>query len=47
MLGDDEAEYPVAIVTGTAADLGWWLTGRPAPETLSCSHGELPEIGAW
>ena len=36
-----------AVVTGPAADLGWWLTGRPAPETLSCSRGELPEIGAW
>jgi maleylpyruvate isomerase len=35
------------VVTGPAADLGWWLTGRPAPETLSCSRGELPEIGAW
>ena len=30
-----------------AADLGWWLTGRPAPETLSCSRGELPEIEGW
>jgi maleylpyruvate isomerase len=47
VLGDGEAEYPVVIVTGTAADLGWWLTGRPAPESLSCSHGELPQIGAW
>jgi maleylpyruvate isomerase len=47
VLGDDEAEYPVAVVTGPAADLGWWLTGRPAPETLSCSQGELPQIGAW
>jgi maleylpyruvate isomerase len=34
-------------VTGRAADLGWWLTGRPAPDTVSCSHGELPEIGVW
>jgi maleylpyruvate isomerase len=37
----------VAIVTGPAADLGWWLTGRPAPETLSCSRGELPSIEGW
>jgi maleylpyruvate isomerase len=36
-----------AVVTGPVADLGWWLTGRPAPETLSCSRGELPEIGDW
>jgi maleylpyruvate isomerase len=47
VLGAGESEYPVAVVTGPAADLGWWLTGRPAPESLSCSHGELPEIGAW
>jgi maleylpyruvate isomerase len=43
----DESELPLPVVTGPAADLGWWLTGRPAPDTLSCSHGELPEIGAW
>lgn len=35
------------VVTGPAADLGWWLTGRPAPGTVSCSLGELPEIGGW
>jgi maleylpyruvate isomerase len=42
-----ESEYPLTVVTGPSADLGWWLTGRPAPDTLSCSHGELPQIGAW
>jgi maleylpyruvate isomerase len=47
LYGAAEAEYPVTVVTGPAADLGWWLTGRPAPDTVSCSHGELPEIGAW
>jgi len=36
-----------AIITGPAADLGWWLTGRPAPATLSCSRGELPDIEEW
>jgi maleylpyruvate isomerase len=36
-----------AVVTGPATDLGWWLTGRPAPETLSCSRGELPDIEEW
>jgi maleylpyruvate isomerase len=40
--GDDGA-----VVTGPAADLGWWLTGRPAPDTLQCSHGELPTIEGW
>jgi maleylpyruvate isomerase len=47
LYGAADAEYPVPVVTGPAADLGWWLTGRPARETVSCSHGELPEIGAW
>src|SRR5262249_6824353 len=47
VVGQAEAEYPVAVVTGPAADLGWWLTGRPVPATLSCSPGELPEIEGW
>lgn len=47
VIGDDEAEYPVRVVTGPAADVGWWLTGRPAPETLHCSRGELPTIEGW
>lgn len=47
VLGSGESEYPVPVVTGPAADLGWWLTGRQAPGTLSCSHGELPEIEGW
>jgi maleylpyruvate isomerase len=48
VIGDgDEAEYPVRVVTGPAADLGWWLTGRPPSATLSCSRGELPPIEGW
>jgi maleylpyruvate isomerase len=47
VFGPDESEYPVPIVTGPAADAAWWLTGRPAPETLSCSRGELPSIEGW
>jgi maleylpyruvate isomerase len=47
VIGDGEAEYPVPVVTGPAADLGWWLTGRPAPTTVSCSQGELPSIEGW
>ncbi len=42
---DDGPDVPV--VTGPAGDLGWWLTGRPAPDTLSCSRGELPSIEGW
>jgi maleylpyruvate isomerase len=47
VLGSPDAEYPVPVVTGPAADAGWWLTGRPAPDTLQCSHGELPSIEGW
>jgi maleylpyruvate isomerase len=47
LFGDGEAEYPVPVVTGPACDIAWWLTGRPTPETLSCSHGELPRIQGW
>jgi maleylpyruvate isomerase len=47
VVGRDDSEYPLPVVTGPVADLGWWLTGRPAPDTLSCSQGDLPQIGAW
>jgi maleylpyruvate isomerase len=47
VIGSKESGSPGSVVTGPAAHLGWWLTGRPAPETLSSSQGELPEIGAW
>jgi len=35
------------IVTGTAADLGWWLTGRGDGEGLASTRGALPKVGAW
>ncbi len=34
-------------VTGTSADLGWWLTGRGAGEGLACDADALPRIDAW
>jgi maleylpyruvate isomerase len=34
-------------VGGTAADLGWWLTGRGAGEGLTSDSGTLPQIGTW
>jgi maleylpyruvate isomerase len=47
-IGDEgDGEYPLPVVTGPAADLAWWLTGRPAPDTVSCSRGELPSIDGW
>jgi maleylpyruvate isomerase len=34
-------------VSGTAADLGWWLTGRGGGEGLTSDSGELPHIEEW
>ncbi len=34
-------------VSGSAADLGWWLTGRGDGEGLTVDRGALPRIGAW
>jgi maleylpyruvate isomerase len=42
--GDSPADGPT--VTGTAADLGWWLTGRGSGEGVSSSTGTLPQVGA-
>jgi len=34
-------------VSGTAADLAWWLTGRGSGEGLTSDGGDLPGIEAW
>ncbi|WP_244928334.1 maleylpyruvate isomerase family mycothiol-dependent enzyme [Nocardioides sp. W7] len=34
-------------VTGPAAALGWWLTGRGDGAGLTSEGGSLPRIGAW
>jgi maleylpyruvate isomerase len=34
-------------VSGPAADLGWWLTGRGSGEGLTSDSGSLPKVGAW
>jgi maleylpyruvate isomerase len=47
VFGSPDAEYPVPVVTGPAGEIGWWLTGRAAPDTLHCSRGELPAIEGW
>lgn len=36
-----------AVVSGFAAELAWWLTGRATGEGLTCEGGELPRIGEW
>lgn len=39
------ADQPV--VSGSGADLAWWLAGRGSGEGLSTATGVLPRIGAW
>ena len=34
-------------ISGTAADLAWWLTGRGHGEGLTAETGSLPDIGTW
>jgi len=34
-------------VTGSAADLAWWLTGRGNGDGLASDDGALPEIESW
>jgi maleylpyruvate isomerase len=34
-------------VSGTGAELGWWLTGRGTGEGLTSDSGTLPRIGTW
>jgi maleylpyruvate isomerase len=34
-------------VSGSAADVVWWLLGRGAGEGLACSEGQLPDMGRW
>ena len=45
--GDEVAGTDGPVVTGTAAALGWWLTGRGAGEGLESDSHELPEVEAW
>jgi maleylpyruvate isomerase len=35
------------VVSGTAVDLAWWLTGRGSGEGLTTDGGVLPRMGAW
>ena len=34
-------------VSGTAADIAWWLTGRGEGEGLTADDGALPRMEAW
>lgn len=42
-VGDDNG-LPLITVTGSAADVAWWLSGRGAGEGLTTDRGELPEV---
>ena len=35
------------VVSGAAADLGWWLTGRGTGDTLTSDRGDLPPVETW
>ncbi len=43
--GDPTGDGPT--VSGAAADLAWWLTGRGAGAGLTSDGGELPRIEEW
>ncbi len=34
-------------ISGTAADLAWWLTGRGDGDGLTSDDGDLPRIEEW
>lgn len=34
-------------ITGSAADVVWWLLGRGTGDGLACSEGSLPDLGRW
>lgn len=42
-----DRDQDTVTVSGAAADLGWWLTGRGTGEGLTVDRGELPQIGAF
>jgi len=35
------------VVSGSVADLGWWLAGRGGADRLEVSDGPMPTIGKW
>lgn len=35
------------VISGTTADVVWWLLGRGSGEGVSSSDGQLPDLGRW
>lgn len=35
------------VISGTAADLGWWMLGRGQAEGLSTHGDPMPKLGPW
>ncbi|MGA8255648.1 MAG: maleylpyruvate isomerase family mycothiol-dependent enzyme [Nocardioides sp.] len=40
-------DVPGPTVSGPAAALGWWLTGRGSGDGLTVDDGQLPQIEGW
>jgi maleylpyruvate isomerase len=38
---------PGPEIHGTVGDLAWWLVGRGGGRGLTCSPGDLPDLGRW
>lgn len=38
---------PGPTVSGTAADLAWWVTGRGSADGLTSDSGGVPRMGTW
>jgi maleylpyruvate isomerase len=45
--GEASAGATGPVVTGTAAAIGWWLTGRGSGEGVTTDTGTLPEVEPW
>jgi maleylpyruvate isomerase len=46
VIGGDPGDTGTTV-SGPGGDLAWWLTGRRAAESLTCSTGDLPLVKAW
>ncbi|MGZ5398672.1 MAG: maleylpyruvate isomerase family mycothiol-dependent enzyme [Nocardioides sp.] len=42
-----QVDDTTVVVTGPAAQIAWWLTGRPPGGQVACSRGDLPTVGGW